>query len=79
MLMFNKLFAAASLKSAATLLPIACEMGIRERNYVHFAFMGRDEILMDALEAVNGIGPECKIMFHGMIRFDTSQTAPNEF
>lgn len=63
-LMFQ-LFAAASLKSAAILLPIACEMAIRERNFVHFALMGRDEIDMGILQSVNGITKECKIMFHG--------------
>jgi len=60
----NVLFAAASLKSAAILLPIACDMAIRERNFVHFALMGRDEIPMDILQSVNGITKECKIMFH---------------
>ncbi|KAL2070446.1 hypothetical protein VTL71DRAFT_13472 [Oculimacula yallundae] len=60
----NVLFAAASLKSAAILLPIACDMAIRERSFVHFAFMGRDEIPMDILQSVNGISKECKIMFH---------------
>jgi len=62
----NVLFAAASLKSAARLLPVACEMGIRERNYVHFALIGRDDISMDILRSVNGITKECKIIFHGM-------------
>lgn len=60
----NVLFAAASLKSAAVLLPIACDMAIRGRNYVHFALMGRDDIAMDILKSVNGITKECKIMFH---------------
>ncbi|CZT07053.1 hypothetical protein WAI453_010782 [Rhynchosporium graminicola] len=60
----NVLFAAASLKSAAILLPIACDMAIRERNFVHFALMGRDEIPMGILQSVNGISEECKIMFH---------------
>lgn len=60
----NVLFAAASLSSASVLLPIACEMAMRERNYVHFALMGRDDISMDILKSVNGITKECKIMFH---------------
>jgi hypothetical protein len=62
----NVLFAAASLKSAAILLPIACEMAIRQRNYVHFALLGRDDISMDILKSVNGISQECNIFFHGM-------------
>ncbi|KAH8678921.1 hypothetical protein BGZ60DRAFT_402153 [Tricladium varicosporioides] len=60
----NVLFAAASLKSAATLLPIACEMAQKKRNYVHFVLMGRDEIAMDILRNVNGITKECNIIFH---------------
>lgn len=60
----NVLFAASSLKSASTLLPIACEMALRERNYVHFAFMGRDDIPMDILKSVNGINKDCQIFFH---------------
>lgn len=62
----NILFAAASLKSAATLLPIACEMALQERNYVHFALLGRDDIAMDILQSVNGISKACKIIFHGI-------------
>ncbi|TVY67464.1 hypothetical protein LSUE1_G007397, partial [Lachnellula suecica] len=60
----NVLFAAASVKSAATLLPIACDMAMQERSFVHFAFMGRDTISMDILRSVNGIGEDCKIIFH---------------
>jgi hypothetical protein len=39
-------------------------MAIRERNYVHFALMGRDDISMDILKSVNGLTKECKIIFH---------------
>ncbi|TVY44322.1 hypothetical protein LSUB1_G001294 [Lachnellula subtilissima] len=60
----NVLFAAASVKSAATLLPIACDMAMLARNFVHFAFMGRDDISMDILKSVNGITKECRIIFH---------------
>ncbi|RDW80696.1 hypothetical protein BP5796_05394 [Coleophoma crateriformis] len=60
----NVLFAAASLKSASTLLPVACEMSLKQRNNVHFAFMSRDEISMDILKAVNGVGDGCGILFH---------------
>jgi hypothetical protein len=41
-------------------------MAIRERNYVHFVFMGRDDISMDVLRSVNGITADCKIIFHGI-------------
>lgn len=61
----NVLFAAASLKSATILLPIACEMAVNARNDVHFAFLGRDDIPLDLLKSVNGVGKDCKIMLHG--------------
>ncbi|KAK3944915.1 hypothetical protein QBC46DRAFT_350271 [Diplogelasinospora grovesii] len=60
----NILFAAGSLKSAATLLPMACQMGAELRSYVHFALMSRSEIDMDELRAVNGIDDSCQIIFH---------------
>lgn len=62
----NVLFAASNLKSAATLLPLACEMARWKRNDVHFAFMGRDEIPIKTLEEVNGITAACNIRMHGM-------------
>ena len=60
----NVLFAAASLKSAALLLPMACQMGMELRNYVHFALLGGSEIDMEKLRAVNGIGESCEVIFH---------------
>lgn len=62
----NVLFAASSLKSAAILIPIACEMAQFERNKVHFALMSRDEIPMDILRSVNGYSQDCSVMFHGV-------------
>lgn len=46
-------------------MPIACEMGAKGRNDVHFAFLGREDIPMDTLKSVNGITKECEVMFHG--------------
>ncbi|KFX87031.1 hypothetical protein V490_08606 [Pseudogymnoascus sp. VKM F-3557] len=60
----NVLFAASNVKSAATLLPLACEMARWKRNDVHFAFMGRDEIPITTLEEVNGITAACNIKMH---------------
>ena len=60
----NVLFAAASLKSAALLLPMACQMGMELRNYVHFALIGGSDIDMEKLRAVNGIGESCEVIFH---------------
>lgn len=62
----NVLFAASSLKSASTLIPMACDMALMERNTVHFAYMGRSEVSMHLLRAVNGIDEECDVKFHGM-------------
>lgn len=65
---FNKnvVFAASNLKSAGTLLPLACEMAKWKRNDVHFAFMGRDEIPMKTLQEINGITADCNVRMHGM-------------
>ncbi|OAF56314.1 hypothetical protein VC83_06804 [Pseudogymnoascus destructans] len=63
---FNKnvVFAAANLKSAATLLPLACEMARWKRNDVHFALMGRDEIPMKTLGEINRITADCNVQMH---------------
>ncbi|KAJ4300305.1 hypothetical protein N0V88_002978 [Collariella sp. IMI 366227] len=63
----NILFAAAGLKSAALLLPMACQMGEELKNYVHFALLGGSEIQMDELRAVNGIDESCQVIFHDHI------------
>ena len=42
---------------------------MKNRNYIHFAFMGRDDIPLSMLKAVNGVTKECKIIFHGMYIF----------
>ncbi|KAI1377732.1 hypothetical protein F4677DRAFT_45827 [Hypoxylon crocopeplum] len=60
----NILFASSSLKSAATLLPIACQMGRELKSYVHFALMSRSEIEIRELRKVNGIDESCQIIFH---------------
>jgi hypothetical protein len=40
-------------------------MAMQDRNYVHFALMGRDDIDMQVLKSVNRIGEECNIRYHG--------------
>lgn len=62
----NVLFAAASLKSASLLLPMACQMGGELTNYVHFALVGGSVIDVDELRALNGIDESCQVIFHGM-------------
>ncbi|KAL8672391.1 MAG: hypothetical protein Q9168_003130 [Polycauliona sp. 1 TL-2023] len=60
----NVLFAASDLRSASELMPIACEMGTRDRNNVHFALMGRDDLELDEIQSVNGIDEDCKVNWH---------------
>lgn len=59
----NVLFASSSLKSAAVLIPIACEMAEIQKNKVHFALMGRDTIELEILRSVNGY-TQCPVIFH---------------
>lgn len=63
----NILFAASSLKSASTLIPMACDMAAWERSIVHFVYMGRSEVSMELMKAVNGINDECAVNFHGKL------------
>ncbi|KAH8764340.1 hypothetical protein F5883DRAFT_109092 [Diaporthe sp. PMI_573] len=60
----NVLFAASSLRSAGSLLPLACKMGRELKSYVHFALLSRNDIKIEELRAVNGIGKSCEIIFH---------------
>ncbi|KAG5939214.1 hypothetical protein E4U53_007856 [Claviceps sorghi] len=60
----NVLFAAASLKSASTLLPMACDMAMERLNYVHFAFLGVADVSIKDLLEINGIDKDCKLLTH---------------
>ncbi|RKL02934.1 hypothetical protein BFJ68_g11723 [Fusarium oxysporum] len=60
----NILFAASSINSASTLLPMACQMSAQEKNHVHFALMSRKEIPIKELLEINGIDKSCKIYIH---------------
>jgi hypothetical protein len=61
----NILFAMSSLKSASTLLPMVCEMSQWNRNHVHAAFMGREDIPVDDLLEINGIDKvKCPAVWH---------------
>ncbi|KAG5927516.1 hypothetical protein E4U42_002159 [Claviceps africana] len=60
----NVLFAAASLKSVSTLLPMACEMAMERLNYVHFAFLGVADVGIKDLLEMNGIDKDCKLLTH---------------
>lgn len=67
----NVLFAAASLKSVANLLPLACDMAFERENFVHFAFMSKAEIPLKDLLEINGVGKHCSIIVHDA-RLDNS-------
>ncbi|KAI8942312.1 hypothetical protein NX059_000391 [Plenodomus lindquistii] len=61
----NVLFALSNLQSAATLLPMICEMSKWSRTHVHAAFMGRDDIRLEDLLDINGIDLEkCPAIWH---------------
>ncbi|KAF2703553.1 hypothetical protein K504DRAFT_463283 [Pleomassaria siparia CBS 279.74] len=61
----NVLFAISSLRSAATLLPMICEMSRWNRNWVHAAFMGREDIPIEDLLEINGVDKEkCPVKWH---------------
>lgn len=61
----NVLFAISSLKSASTLLPMICEMSTWSRNFVHAAFMGRENIPLDDILEINGIDQDkCPAVWH---------------
>ncbi|KAL8717147.1 MAG: hypothetical protein Q9225_005589 [Loekoesia sp. 1 TL-2023] len=60
----NVLFAASNLRSASELIPIACEMANWERNDVHFALMGRDDLEMDEIKKLNGVDEQCTVTWH---------------
>ncbi|KAK4986187.1 hypothetical protein LTR50_005479 [Elasticomyces elasticus] len=61
----NVLFATSSLRSVSTLVPMACEMAKWDRNYVHLVLMGREDIPLEELLEMNGIGKDmCNVCFH---------------
>lgn len=62
----NVLFAAANLQSVSRLIPMACEMSRWDRNSVHFALMGRDDLPIEDIQVLNGIGPDCNVYWHGL-------------
>jgi hypothetical protein len=61
----NILFAMSDLKSASTLMGMICEMAKWNRNYVHAAFMGREDIPLEDLLEINGIDQvKCPVIWH---------------
>lgn len=66
----NVLFAVSNLKSASELIPIACEMAVFKRTYVHFTLMGREDLPIEVLREVNRVAEDCNIHWHGMNPFN---------
>jgi hypothetical protein len=59
------LFAASSLKSAANLMPLACEMGRVNKSEVHMAILGRNALPLSEILSVNGQQQkDCHVMLH---------------
>ena len=61
----NVLFAASNLKSASEIIPLACEMARWDRNDVHFAVMGRDDMEIAEIKKLNGAEEDCNVHWHG--------------
>ena len=61
----NVLFSAANLQSASRLIPLACDMARWNRNVVHFAYMGRDNVPLDVIQELNGADIGCEVYWHG--------------
>jgi hypothetical protein len=61
----NVVFMAANLKSASTMISMACEMAKWDRNYVHVVINGRETLSMDDILEINGVDKErCKLFWH---------------
>ncbi|KAJ4990914.1 hypothetical protein SVAN01_03485 [Stagonosporopsis vannaccii] len=61
----NVLFAVSSLKSASTMLPLVCEMATWNRNWVHVALMGREDMALEDLLDINGVDrKKCPAIWH---------------
>ncbi|KAF1972178.1 hypothetical protein BU23DRAFT_555416 [Bimuria novae-zelandiae CBS 107.79] len=61
----NIVFPISSLQSASAMLPMICEMARWRRNYVHAAFMGREDIELARILEINGIDQtKCEVIWH---------------
>lgn len=60
----NVLFAAASLKSVANLVPLACEMAKNDKSFAHFAVFGRSSLSIEEIQELNGIDKSCTVYWH---------------
>ncbi|KAJ5636207.1 uncharacterized protein N7484_009520 [Penicillium longicatenatum] len=59
------LFAGSNLHSIADMLPLACRMAREQRNHVHLALFGKEEVSVEGIKQVNGIvDSDCPIVWH---------------
>ena len=70
----NILFAASNLKSASEIIPLACEMARWDRNDVHFAIMGRDDMGIAEIKKINGAEEDCDVHWHGKATSSNKKT-----
>lgn len=61
------LFAGSDLHCITDMLPLACRMAREQRNHVHLALFGKEEVSVEGIKQVNGIvESDCPIVWHGM-------------
>jgi hypothetical protein len=61
----NVLFVVSNLKSAASLLPLACDMSKQNKNRVHLMLTGRDTMAIEDIQKINGVTEaDCSVKWH---------------
>lgn len=61
----NVLFGICNLKTASNVLPMACEMSRRNRNRVHVALLGRQDMSIEVIKDIHGITDlDCPLSWH---------------
>lgn len=61
----NVLFLASHLESASSLVPLACQMASAQRNKVHFALVGRNDLAIEKIKELNGVDDKhCHVHWH---------------
>jgi hypothetical protein len=61
----NVLFVVSNLKSAASLLPLACDMSKQNKNRVHLMLTGRDTMAIEDILKINGVTEaDCSVIWH---------------
>lgn len=61
----NVLFLTSNLKSVSSLIPLACQMASAQRNHVHFALVGRNDLGIEKIRELNGVDDDhCQVTWH---------------